>query len=473
MRKANQTHHISCIAAVIILSLAVANVRADWLQQDKMTASDAAAYRYFGNSVSISGDYAIAGAVYADGNNTYSGAAYIYKRSSSDPNWPEQAKLIASDGDAYDVFGMSVSISGDYAIVGTTYADGNDTESGAAYIFKRNGTSWTQQAKLIASDGKNGDRFGVSVSIDGDYTIVGAYYDQDKGFRSGSAYIFKRDGTTWTQQAKLVPWDLGVQDCFGQSVAISGEYAIIGAPYSDYNSTDSGVMYIYKRSGTTWTLQTKLAGSDTSAFKWFGYSVSISGNYAIIGQVYDNDKGYASGSAYIFKRASGSWSQQDKITASDGAPDDQFGWSVSISGDLAIVGTPWNDDMGWDSDSGSAYIFQRSDNIDDPNWYELAKVTASDAAVGDRFGQCVSISGESAIVAAHHNDDNGDESGSAYIFEKTCPTADLNGDCCVDYIDLDILCASWLQSGAADLDGSGTVNFVDYAKLALQWQKCN
>jgi hypothetical protein len=350
----------------------------------------------------------------------------------------QQAKLTASDGAAGDYFGWSVSISGDYAVVGASFDDDKGASSGSAYIFKRDGTTWSQQAKLTASDGAAGDMFGCSVSISGDYAVVGAYYDGDKGYASGSAYIFKRDSTTWSQQAKLTASDGAAEDFFGCSVSISGDYAVVGAYYNDDNGTDSGSAYIFKRDGTTWSQQAKLTASDGAAGDGFGWSVSISGDYAFIGANLDDDKGDASGSAYIFKRDGTTWSQQAKLTAYDGAAGDVFGCSVSISGDYAIVGAYGDGDKG--SVSGSAYIFRR----DGTSWVLQQKLLASDGAAGDVFGCSVSISSDCAIVGAYSDDDKGNNSGSAYVFIE-CPSADLNGDCFVDFEDIAIIAGQWLQ----------------------------
>jgi len=403
-------------------------------QQDKLTASDGAAFDGFGYSVSVSGDLAIVGANLDDDKGTDSGSAYIF--SPDDVNcsdWDQTAKLTASDGDVNDGFGSSVSISGDYAIVG---AYGDDTEKGSAYIFMWNGTGWVQQQKLTASDGAARDNFGKSVSISGDYAIVGAYGDDGE---KGSAYIFLRSGTSWVQQAKLTASDGNAFDRFGNSVSISGDYAIVGANQDDVNGTDSGSAYIFKRDSTTWSQQAKLTASDGAASDWFGWSVSISGDYAIVGAFWDDDKGTDSGSAYIFKRDGTTWSQQDKLTASDGAVGDRFGWSVSISGDYAIVGAYLDDDKG--SSSGSAYILKR----DGTSWSEEAKLTASDGAGSDYFGYSVSIGNGYIIAGAYFDDDKGTNSGSAYMFGKTlCPSVDLNDDCKVDFADFAVFAAQWL-----------------------------
>ena len=327
-------------------------------------------------------------------------------------DWPELAKLLAADGAATDYFGYSVSISGDYAIVGAYQDDDYGTGSGSAYIFYYDGTSWSEQAKLLASDGAAGDYFGYSVSISGDYAIVGADGDDDSGSYSGSAYIFKRDGTNWSQQAKLTASDGAANDSFGISVSISGDYAIVGADGDDDNGSNSGSAYIFTPNDVdpnTWDQVAKLTASDAATVDNFGESVAISGSTALVGARYNDDAGSASGSAYIFYYNGTSWSEQAKLTASDGAGGDVFGYSVSISGDYVIVGARGDDDNG--SYSGSAYVFRRNGT----RWFEQAKLTAWDGASDDRFGCSVSISGDYAIVGADQDDDNGDNSGSAYI----------------------------------------------------------
>ena len=413
-----------------------------WQQQhqDKLVASDGAASDYFGLSVSISGDFAIVGAYQDDDNGDNSGSAYIFAM--NDVNcgaWDEAAKLVASDGDIQDFFGDSVSISGDYAIVGAYGNDDNGDLSGSAYIFKRDGTSWSEQDKLGASDGAAYDCFGRSVSISGDYAIVGANQDDDNGDNSGSAYIFKRDGGNWSEQAKLVASDGEAGDYFGCSVSVSGDYAIVGAYGDDDNGTYSGSAYIFKRDETNWSEQAKLVASDGAVNDYFGVSVSIINDYTIIGA---SGVDSFTGSAYIFRRDGGTWSEQAKLLASDGAAGDYFGESVSINGDYAVVGAILDDDNG--ESSGSAYIFKR----DRTSWSEQAKLVASDGAEGDYFGGSVSISDGYVITGAYRDDDNGSDSGSAYVFGKVlCPASDLNGDCFVDFEDFAIMSGQWLQGG--------------------------
>ena len=389
---------------------------------NKLTASDGAASDLFGHSVSISsgGTTALISALYDDDKGTDSGSAYVFKYNGT--SWTQQAKLTAPDGAASDQFGFSVSISSDgtTALIGAYGDDGIGADSGSAYVFKYNGTAWAQQAKLTASDGAANDQFGCSVSIssDGTTALIGAYYDDDKGTDGGSAYIFKYNGTAWSQQAKLTASDGAASDYFGYSVSISsdGTTALIGAIHDDDKGSNSGSAYVFKYNGTAWAQQAKLTASDGAASDLFGFSVSISsdGTTALIGAYLDDDKGANSGSAYVFKYNGTSWTQQAKLTAPDGAASDGFGYSVSISSDgtTALIGAYYDDDKG--TDGGSAYVFKYNGTA----WAQQAKLTASDGAAGDQFGRSVSISsdGTTALIGAFQDDDKGTDSGSAYVF---------------------------------------------------------
>ncbi len=391
-----------------------------WTQQVKISADDGDALDFFSHSVSISGDYAVAGANGDDDNGSSSGSAYIFHRSGS--TWTQQAKITADDGLDGDSFGHSVSISGDYTIIGA-YKDevGGNSGQGSAYVFHRSGTTWTQQAHITADDGAGGDSFGYSVSISGDYAIIGAQSDEVGGNSSqGSAYVFHRSGTSWSQQAKITADDGSASDNFGNCVSISGDYLIVGAVADDVGSNNNqGSAYIFHRSGTTWTQQTHITADGGAASNNFGTSVSISGDYAIIGVQSDEVGGnVAQGSAYIYYKSGTTWTQQTHITAEDGAISDLFGFNVSISGDYAIVGA-YDDDVGSNGDQGSAYIFHRSGT----SWTQQAHITASDGTAYDEFGISVSISGDYAIVGAHKNDVGGNSNqGSAYIFHRSGTT---------------------------------------------------
>ena len=391
-----------------VTSLAIFQPAHALVNEVKLTASDAAMDDLFGHSVSISDDYSVVGAIGDDDKGSRSGSAYVYKRSGT--TWVEEAKLLPDDGAADDQFGISVSIDGDYAVAGAFGDDDNGDFSGSAYVFKRSGTTWAQEDKLLPTDGAALDGFGNSVSISGDYAIVGAENDQDNGFASGSAYIFKRTGTTWVQEDKLLPTDGATLDRFGVSVSISGDYAIVGAIFHGDNGLESGSAYVFKRTGTTWVQEDKLLHTDGAAGDQFGVSVSIDGDYAVVGAYLNGDNGLESGSAYVFKRTGTTWLQEDKLLPTDAAEGDQFGRSVSISGDYVVVGAVFHDDNG--TESGSAYLFKRSGT----SWSQEAILLASDGAAYDEFGLRVSISGDYAVVGAQNHDDNGTESGSAYVY---------------------------------------------------------
>lgn len=374
-----------------------------------------------GSSISISGNYAIAGAQFAGPNGLSSaGAAYIFERTST--SWIQRAILIASDATASDYFGKSVSISGDYAIVGADGADpDSESRAGAAYIFKKDtsGTGWTQQAKLVASDKVANDYFGASVSISGIDVIVGATGQDPNGLSStGAAYVFTRSGSSWSQQAKLVASDAAFADSFGESVSIDGNYAVIGAYREDPGTptlSSAGSAYVFTRYGSGWSQQAKLVASDAAAGDYFGTSVSISGGWVIVGASFADPGGLASaGAAYIFARSGTSWPQQVKLTANDKAAGDTFGGSVAISSTgYAIVGATGQDPNG-QSGAGAAYIFARSGS----SWPQQAKLISPNIGSGDYFGASVSIDGDRVVASAYREVVDSVRGGAAHVFKK-------------------------------------------------------
>jgi hypothetical protein len=304
----------------------------------------------------------------------------------------QQAKLTASDAQAGDSFGTAIAISGATAVVGAPGDDDAGLNSGAAYVFVRTGTVWSQQAKLTASDEAAFDSFAWAVAISGETIAVGAPGDDDAGGSSGSAYVFARTGTVWSQQQKLTASDAAGGDVFGYAVAISGETIVAGSSGDDDGGASSGAAYVFARTGTVWGQQQKLTASDAAGGDEFGAAVGISGETIVVGARLDDDAGGDSGAAYVFARAGTVWTQQAKLTASDAAAGDQFGRSVGISGETVVVGAQWDDDAG--AISGSAYVFVRAGTL----WSQQQKLTASDAAIGDQFGWSVGISGETIVV---------------------------------------------------------------------------
>ena len=358
----------------------------------KLTAEDTVAGDKFGRSVATYGDYAIVGAI---GRDWEKGVAYILKAHGT--SWEQEAEL--STEDVVNLFGYSVDIYGDYAIVG---AAGSLSVKGAAYIFKRDGTSWEQEAKFTAKDVAKGDYFGEAVAILGDYAVVGAPWDDDKGKNTGSVYFFKRDGNSWSEEAKFTPHGQPISNCsFGTSIDISGDYVIVGSVYENWSS---GAAYIFHYDGDSWAEEAKFTAKDNARQDNFGHAVSMDGDYAIVGATGDKDKGNMTGSAYIFKREDASWKEQAKLTASDAVAGDRFGSSVNISGDCAIVGSVGDGD-------DSIYVFLRSGT----SWEAVSKYTPNDSAAEDRFGCSISTSGDYVIIGAYWADAKGVDSGAVYI----------------------------------------------------------
>jgi hypothetical protein len=379
-----------------VLNIPQTNMAGNWTEVQKLLASDGAPSDFFGWSVSVDGDTALIGTLHDvnDGVN-FSGSVYVFTYNGT--TWTQQAKLLASDGAVGYYFGRSISLDGDTALIGFANDEHNGHGSGSAYVFTRTGTTWTQQAKLIASDSAANDTFGYGVSLSGDTALIGAPHDGDNGYYSGSAYMFTRTGTTWTQQAKLLASDGDLEDQFGFSVSLDGNTAIIGA--MDDEPIYRGSVYVFTHTGTTWTQRAKLFDSDGAVFDQFGFSVSLDGDTALIG-ARQNVNGKSS--VYVFTQTGTKWTQQTKITVSDGYP---LGWSESLDGNTALLGADLT------AFHGAAYMFTRIDTT----WTQQAKLITSDGAKWDYFGCSVSLSGDTAIIGAYGDD--GDK-GSAYVFTK-------------------------------------------------------
>ncbi len=383
-------------------------------------------------------------------------------------------KIIASDGLAGDEFGRSVSISEDTLVVGALRDDDYGIESGSTYIFHRDQggiDNWGQVKKIFAADPVAYSYFGGSVSISGDTLVVGAFRDDDKGTGSGSAYIFYRDEggpDNWGQMKKITASDGAAYDYFGYSVSISSDMMVVGAYWEDENGSNSGSAYIFYRDEgdpDNWGQVKKIIASDGAAGDLFGWSVSISADTVVVGAYKDQDNGPNSGSAYIFDRdqgGPGNWGQVKKIIASDGAWPDSFGCSVSISADTVVVGAYGDYDNG--SFSGSAYIFDRDQGGPD-NWGQVKKIIASDGDANDRFGQSVSLSADTVVVGAHGDDVNAFDSGSAYVFlasDLFMGDFDTDGD--VDGSDLAVFSEAYSVGDLiADLNSNGIIDAGDLA----------
>jgi hypothetical protein len=386
----------------------------NWGQVKKLIAGDAAAGDWFGDSVAVSGDTVVVGAYGKSSYASHAGAAYIFERNvGGSDNWGQVKKLTAGDAAALDDFGSSVAISGYTVVVG---AWTKDSWTGAAYIFERDtggDGNWGQVKKLTCGDTAACDRFGISVAISVDYVVVGAW-----GMNSfaGAAYIFERHlggASNWGQVKKLTAGDAAAGDYFGYSVAISGDTVVVGA-YG--KSSYAGAAYIFERNvggSKNWGQAKKLTAGDAAASDDFGQSVAISGDTVVVGAWRKN---VLIGAAYIFERNVGgveNWGQAKKLTAGDAAASDVFGISVAISGDTVMVGAG-----GKNSYAGAAYLFERNTGGLE-NWGEWGKFIVDDPSPGDQFGFSVAIHRDLALVGAPYRDFAlGNNQGKACLFAR-------------------------------------------------------
>jgi hypothetical protein len=367
---------------------------------------------------------------YEDPNGSAAGSVYVFIQSGG--SWSQQQKLTAPNGDNDNDFGVSVAVSSDgtTALIGAAEdEDPTGEEVGSVYVFTESGGSWSQQQKLSPSDGDGNDRFGesVAVSSDGTTALIGANQDDadPNGDAEGSAYVFTENEGTWSQQQKLTAADADREERFGFSVAVSsdGTTALIGAAGNvELNADRVGSAYVFTQSGGTWSQQQKLSPSDGTVGDRFGESVAVSGDgtTALIGAEDDEEdpNGAFARSAYVFTESGGTWSQQQKLTPTDVDSADEFGQSVAVSSDgtTALIGDPADAEPNG-AFAGSASVFTQSDGT----WSQQQKLTADDGDIDNVFGSSVAVSsnGTTALIGAFRDDDpNGEDAGSAYVFSS-------------------------------------------------------
>ena len=329
------------------------------------------------------------------------------------------------NGSAGYTFGWSVNIRGDYAIVGSpkTTINGN-TLQGSAYIFFRNNGVWQMQQQIYANDGSAQDHFGYSVSIDSNYAVVGAYWDchtNSSGNREGSAYVFTRNGTVWTQQAKLIASDPSAGDWFGYSVSIYNGYIAVSAPFKDIlTNTDKGAVYIYSIVNGIWTYRTWLTSLVGGNVSFFGYSIQLDGTNLIAGAPNSDVNGNVNeGSAFIFSRTGNLWSQVGELYAGSYATtfNMYMGTSVSISGNYAVVGAPGyiNPSHLPQTAKGIAIVFGKVNGV----WTRLSMVRPLDGETGLEFGASVAIEGETIVVGGRgYNVDLFEKQGRCWVYRR-------------------------------------------------------
>jgi len=420
----------------------------------KLLPANGGIYDQFGNSVSVDGDMALIGCFNDNAPAQDSGSAYLF-----DVNTGTQlAWMRPSDSHGSDNFGISTALSVNIAVIGADKNDDMGVDSGSAYIFDV--SSGTQLAKILATDGDYDERFGFAVSISGEMVIVGApQHSTDLTYYSGSAYLFDiTDPANPVQVAELLPADGADFAEFGYSVAIEGDRALVGAYCDDDNGDCSGSAYLYDISDpANPVLINKLVPADGAEADHFGSSVAMDAGVAVVGAKSDDDNGPNSGSVYVYDAATGNLNY--KLLPDDGDAGDFFGNSVEVSGNIIAVGAIFDEPNG--TRSGSAYLF------DADTGQQIVKVVPDDGAENDNFGQSVAVTDGIMVAGASGDNDNGFDSGSAYVFAtgtNTC-IADLDGDGDTDQADLGLLLAEYGNGAGGDLDGDGDTDQADLGLL--------
>ncbi|MHC4429632.1 MAG: FG-GAP repeat protein, partial [Planctomycetota bacterium] len=378
----------------------------------KLTASDASPGDRFGSGLDLDGDLAVIGADHLQHDNTWNlGVVYVNRFDGT--AWTEEAILTPDAPLAGRGFGFSTSVSGDVIAVGAPAAPNTGLGPGAAYIFRYDGTTWIEEARLAPDQG---GLFGISVAVDGDVLAVGAYLE-DSG--AGAVYMYRHDGSSWIREARLTASDASPGDELGRPIALDGNVVLAAAKLDDDAGTNSGSAYVFRYDGANWNEEAKLIAPDGSGFDWFGQGVSVDREAIIVGSRLDDFAGMTDvGSAHVFRYDGLAWIHEAKLTASDGADYDSFGHQVSICRNVAVVVSPADDDAG--DVSGSGYVFV----YDGSAWVETAKLLASDGSSGDLLGGTVAAC-ENAVLGAGREDSAGNDAGA--VFYYAFPDGDADG----------------------------------------------
>jgi hypothetical protein len=426
---------------------------------------DGATGDLFGESVSIHARQACVGAYGDDDNGDTSGAAYVFERVPSG-EWLEMGKIIPDDGAPLDGFSRrAVALDGGRALIGAATDDDRGDRSGSAYVFERDEHGlWMQSAKLLASDGDRDDFFGGSVALQGDTAFVGAY-----GKEGGAAYVFQLQDGAWLQTQKLT---VSSTFWFGRMLAISGDVLVVGAQMESDEEYDQGAAHVYERDETgTWVHTARLLAADPQNGAQFGRAVAIDGGIIAVGSQNYTESCGCSGVAYVFERdQNGDWVQTGRLLGEDARPSDSEGNTVAVDGGRVLSGAPGADIQNLNDNAGAVYVFERAGPGGE--WIQTGKFTGSRIRPGQQFGIALATDNGVALVGAPRDDINGPDSGAAYIFElERCGDIDGDGDVDLDDHARFHECLSGPFGGVralcapADLDRDDDVDLSDYRFL--------
>jgi hypothetical protein len=379
------------------------------VEQGTLYATDPAGGGECGWSADVSGDTAVVGCPV--GGLTGGGSAVVFERVGA--AWSQTAVLIPADPKVDMRFGESVAIDGDTILVGALHADSTLVSTGAAYVFARNGASWTPQAKLSALDARPGDAFGRAVALSGDRAVVTANRDDDLGLTDcGSAYVFDRSGASWFQSAKLTANDANNYDLFGTSTAVRGDTIVVGADFDSSPFANAGSVYVFVHGMSGWSQQAQLVPADSATNDHFGRSVDLDpgGDVLVAGAWLKMNPNGTTGAAYLFTRAGGVWSEEVQLRASDAAGHHRFGTSVALDGALAVVGADSDDEAG--VNAGASYVYHRTV----AGWTEVAKLLPADLGPGSFLGTASTVDGDTCVIGASGAQPPGALGGAAWAY---------------------------------------------------------
>ena len=404
------------ITPVLAAGLLLSCLRQDSASQFKtesqiLKAPDTTKGDIYGGAVGISGEFAFVAAEWDDDAGKDSGSVWVFRRDGR--TWRPEQKLHAPDAAKGDNFGRSIAIDGHVAVIGTHWDDSKTAiNAGSATVFRYDGKRWVAEQKLTAKNGANWDSMGNAVSIDGDWIAVSAWRHDGVGPDSGAVYLFHREGKQWKPTQELSPKDAHAEDQFGRGVRISGNALIVGAWNNDALGADSGAAYIFRLSDGRWQEEQKLIAKNGKAGDQLGFTVALDGDVALVSAHKHNAGKRMSGAAYIFRFDGEHWQEEQMLSAKQPQEGEWLGWALALDDDLAVLGGQFTYRKGH-LKKGSAYVFRRVEG----RWQQSDRLAPSDGHPGDVFGCIIAMDNDRAVIGAWRNNQDGDQSGRAYLFE--------------------------------------------------------
>lgn len=421
----------------------------------------------FGWSVSAADGRVVVGVPAADDAGANSGTAHVFRWNGL--QWESEAVLRAPDGAPGDWFGYAVAISGDVIVIGAPRVQDLGQYSGAAYVFRRADSGWTHGAKLLASDGGYGHAFGWSVAVVGGRVIVGAPGADTPSYNSGSAYVFAPMEEAWVEEGRIVPRDLTYFHYFGRSMAGSSDRVVIGAPLEETYWSVPGFAWVFRRQGEEWIEEAKLALPEGTERNGFAESVAIGDGHALVGAYLDLDGVFRTGAAYAFKLKDGSWEPAGRFAPNSLADGDWFGRAVAVSDRHAVVGAPLASTR--PDNAGVAYVFSLTQN----GWTERGRFTANPPSHSGIFGRTATIWDRQSLIGAPGGQGASGSTGTMSVFHLAPPlTGDANGNAVVAFDDVTAVLKNFGRSesvgnGPGDADHNGVVNLMDVTAVLLNY----